>query len=103
MATGVTGNDIRTQTRPNRARYRVNEHGTHVVIVPTRCPSGRHQLAVSGYRIIEASDTLTVSCHRCTEMSHPDHSWILATGGRQAQSAEFDDAQYTDLLRATTQ
>jgi hypothetical protein len=44
MATGVTSNDPSPQAVHHPARYRVNEHGAHVVIVPTRCPSRRHVL-----------------------------------------------------------
>lgn len=99
MATGVTSNNTRPQPA---ARYRVNEHGTHVVIVPTRCPSGRHLLTASGYRIIETSETLTVTCQECAGATHPDHSWVLATDGRRVQSAEFHDTPYAGLLRGAT-
>jgi hypothetical protein len=95
MTSGVTSNDTRAPIPSRPARYRVNEHGTHVVIVPTRCPSGGHVLATSGYRIVETSDTLTVTCRQCAGASHPDHSWIFSTGTHQAQSAEFDDEPYT--------
>ena len=102
MTPGVTSNDASPQTTHGPARYRVDGHGTHVVIVPTHCPSRRHSLATTGCRIIETSDTLTVTCHQCTDAAHPEHSWILATGGRQAQSAEFGDAPYAGLLGTAT-
>lgn len=94
----MTSNDPGPQTVHHPARYRVNEHGAHVVLVPTHCPSRRHVLTTSGYRIVETGDTLNVTCHQCTSESRTGPSWALATGGRQAESAEFDDTLYADLL-----
>ncbi|RSM80873.1 hypothetical protein DMH04_28550 [Kibdelosporangium aridum] len=100
MTTGLTSNNTHSSLLRAQARYRVDELGTHVVIVPASCPSGRHLLATCGYRIIETGDVLNVICQQCTNTSQPADRWILATGGRQAQSAEFDDGPYTHTVRA---
>ena len=98
MTTGVTSGNTHPPSYHGQARYRVNEHGTHVVIVPAHCADSRHVLTASGYKIVETSDTLTVTCCQCVEESRAEHSWVLATGGREAHAAEFDDLPYTNLL-----
>jgi hypothetical protein len=80
------------------ARYRTTAHGVQVVI-PTRCPSGRHLLTTDTSRIYESNDTLHVTCLPCTNEARAVHTWSLTTQGRTALSAEFDDQPYLDLLR----
>jgi hypothetical protein len=89
MTTGVSSSDSTTVP----AQYRTTEHGTQVVI-PTRCPSGRHVLATDGYRILETEHVLHVQCQACPEGDR----WSLATNGNRAVSAEFDDRPYQSLL-----
>jgi hypothetical protein len=97
MTTGVSSSDTPTTTKPHGpAQYRTTEHGTQVVI-PTRCPSGRHILATTGYRIVESEQVLHIDCQACTEASQTGR-WSLTTNGNRAVSAEFDDRPYTNLL-----
>lgn len=98
MATGSNSDIGDTRHRDIRARYRTTGHGAHVVVVPTRCPSGLHALTTAGYRIHETGDTLHVGCEACTQLARPDHSWTLSTNGQKAASAEFDDRPYVELL-----
>lgn len=80
-------------------RYRTTDHGARVVIVPTHCASGLHVLANAGYRICETGETLEVTCQACVDAAGVDHSWLFATDGQRAGSAEFDDSPYLDLLK----
>jgi hypothetical protein len=97
MTTGVSSSDTPTTSQPHGpAQYRTTQHGTQVVI-PTRCPSGRHVLATDGYRIVETDHVLHVDCHACADASQAGR-WSLTTNGEQAASAEFDDRPYTGLL-----
>jgi hypothetical protein len=80
------------------AHYRTTAHGTQVVI-PTRCPTGRHNLAVDTCRIYETDHTLHVTCLPCATQSETACAWSFMTHGRTALSAEFDDQPYQDLLR----
>jgi len=80
------------------AAFRTNGQGTRVVVLPTRCPSGKHVLTQVGYRATEHERVLHVSCEACTEIPRPDHAWALKTGGSRADAAEFDDAPYAELL-----
>jgi hypothetical protein len=96
MTTGVSSSNITTTQPHGPAQYRTTEHGTQVVI-PTRCPSGRHVLATDGYRIVETEHVLHVQCQACPETSQTDR-WSLTTNGNRAVSAEFDDRPYTGLL-----
>ncbi|WP_418155906.1 hypothetical protein [Actinoalloteichus caeruleus] len=83
-----------------RPHYRTIEHGTCVVVVPTRCPIGLHVLANVGYRIYGADQTLHIDCEACEacDAGH-DHGWSLTINGQQAASAEFDDGPYIELLK----
>jgi len=101
MAPGLTSNVDTTRNPHGRAHYRTTEHGTHVVVVPTRCPTGLHVLTNVGYRIYEADQTLHVDYQACDEAGH-DHGWSLTINGQQATSAEFDDGPYTELLMNLT-
>ncbi|WP_173139958.1 hypothetical protein [Kibdelosporangium persicum] len=96
MTTPMTSNNA---PRPHgQARYRTTAHGLQVVI-PTRCPSGRHVLSTDGCRIYETGTILHVTCRSCAGQSIVDHTWSLTTHGRKALSAEFDDQPYHSLLR----
>jgi hypothetical protein len=97
MATGSNSDINGTWHHDVRAHYRMTEHGAHIVVVPTRCPSRLHALTTAGYRIVETGNTLHVSCEACTQLARPDHSWTLATDGQKATSAEFDDGPYAEL------
>ncbi|MCE7010200.1 hypothetical protein LWC34_46465 [Kibdelosporangium philippinense] len=80
------------------ARYRTTAHGTQVVI-PTRCRRGQHTLSAETSRIRETDDQLHVTCLACLANAETDHTWSLATHGRKAISAEFDDQPYHDIIR----
>jgi hypothetical protein len=82
------------------AHYRINHYGKQVVVLPTRCPSDQHDLAHVGYAASEQAQILRVSCKACSDIPRPDHAWALRTGGRHADSAEFDDTPYSGLLRS---
>lgn len=96
MTTGLTSSVGDTVHLHGRARYRATEHGP-VVVVPTRCASGRHVLTNVGYRIVETGQTLRVGCAAC-DQTGPDGSWSFITNGQQAVSAEFDDDPYAELV-----
>lgn len=81
-----------------RACYRINQYGRQVVVLPTHCPSGQHDLAQVGYAASEQDQILRVSCTACRAIPRPDHTWALRTGGQHADAAEFDDAPYARLL-----
>lgn len=105
MTTGGS-NGVGSAWQPHgHAVFRANGHGGRVVVIPTRCPSGLHALAKSGYRASEVDyptgrfgRILRVSCAACRTIPRPDHAWTLMTGGQQADSAEFDDGPYATLL-----
>lgn len=98
MAPGLTSG-VDTIGHPHgQARYRTTGHGTHVVVIPTHCPTGLHVLTNCGYRIYETGQTLHIDCQACDQAGH-DHGWSLTTNGRHAASAEFDDEPYTELLK----
>lgn len=98
MARGLTSGVDITRHPHGRAHYRTTEHGTRIVVVPARCPTGLHVLTNVGYRIYEADQTLHIDCQACDEAGN-DHGWSLTINGQQAASAEFDDSPYTELLK----
>lgn len=98
MTTGSTSGVHDTVHLHGRVRYRPTEHGP-VVVVPTRCPSGRHVLTNVGYRIVETGQTLQVGCDACVQTG-PDGGWSFITNGQQAVSAEFDDEPYAELVNS---
>lgn len=99
MTTSTTSHNMPSVPH-GRAQYRTTTHGTQVVI-PTRCANGRHVLATGTCRIYETDHTLHVTCLSCVAESRTAPTWSLATDGRTALSAEFDDQPYHDLLRTT--
>lgn len=101
MTPGLTSGVDITQHPHGLAHYRTTEHGAHVVLIPTRCPTGLHVLTAVGYRIYETDQTLHIDCQACDEAGR-DHGWSLTTNGHQAASAEFDDEPYTGLLESLT-
>jgi hypothetical protein len=84
MPTPLTSNN-------QSARYRTTAHGTQVVI-PAHCRRRKHRLSAETCRIRETEDTLHVTCLACVDEGAADHTWSLATHGRKAFSAEFDDS-----------
>lgn len=80
------------------ALYRTDGIGRRAVIVPATCRSGRHALAVGGYRLTEGSGLLQVRCDTCAAQGDPRHSWFLRTTGLVANYAELDDAPYRTNL-----
>ncbi|CAM3760388.1 hypothetical protein KIPE111705_23630 [Kibdelosporangium persicum] len=100
MTTRVTSSDTEAQQTHGPAHYRTAGHG-HQVLVPTRCPSGLHQLSATGYRIYETDRTLHVTCQSCVTDDRPNHTWTFTTDGRQAESAEFNNTPYAHLLTDT--
>ncbi|MCP2164920.1 hypothetical protein [Goodfellowiella coeruleoviolacea] len=87
----------RIVTRPRshgRARYRVDGTGNRVLVLPMRCPSGRHVLPTTGYRTTSRDGVLHVECTACATASSPDHAWRLDLAGELPPTAEFDAEPY---------
>ncbi|SMC64657.1 hypothetical protein [Kibdelosporangium aridum] len=87
MTTPLTSNNIPSH---GPARYRATAHGLQVVI-PNRCPSGRHVLTSETCRIYETVDTLHITCPSCANDPKVESTWSLTTHGRTAQSAVFEN------------
>src|SRR5690242_17952117 len=88
-----------------RAVFRTASHGGRVVVIPMRCPSGLHVLTEVGYGAWEGEYPYGdfgripwVNCRACSDAPRADHSWALMLGEQRANSAEFDDEPYAELL-----
>lgn len=95
MTKGPTRIDETAAQRPLPASYRATDHGL-VVLVPSRCVSGLHQLVAGRYRMYESGNVLHVVCQTCVELARTESTWLLATDGRPTCGAEFDDLRYTN-------
>lgn len=84
-----------------QAQYRSNGYGRWAVVLPERCPSDEHLLA-HGYSAEESDGLLRVTCtqHLPTANKHAT-TWLLVTGDRQADHAEFDSRPYTAAMNST--
>ena len=66
MATGSNSDIGGTWHHDIRAHYRTTEHGAHIVVVPTRCPSRIHALTTDGYRCTSVAKHAPSSPDRTT-------------------------------------
>jgi hypothetical protein len=83
-----------------QAHYRSNGYGRWAVILPELCPSGEHLLA-HGYNAEESDGLLRVTCTQHLPTDKQVATWLLVTGGRQADHAEFDSRPYTAAMPST--
>lgn len=95
--------DHRDPTLPVQAQYRSNGYGRWAVVLPERCPSGEHLLA-HGYTAEESDGLLRVTCTQCSPSADQQPaSWLLVTGGRRADHAEFDSRAYPTAMTPVLQ
>jgi hypothetical protein len=83
------------------ARYRVDQAGTRVVILPATCKLGRHSLGLTQYRAVTREGEIHIFCPACAASPAPDHSWRLTTSREAAARAELDDTPYRQVIGAS--
>jgi hypothetical protein len=79
-------------------RYRSDNYGARIAVLPATCRRGIHRLAVTGYRATEGNGLLRVRCDACSAETTTDAAWLLSSSGPLANSAELDDAPYVALI-----
>lgn len=79
------------------ARYRVDDGGYRVVVLPAWCRRG-HSLAV-GCRVRDSGGVLVIGCSACAAAGEVGPSWRLRSVPPLANVAELDDAAYPELGR----
>lgn len=79
-------------------RYRVDQTGTTIAVLPATCKGGRHIVVPGVSRAIFAGGEVRVDCPTCAATPGVDASWRLTSSHASPDRAELDDQPYGDLI-----
>lgn len=79
-------------------RYRVDQTGTTIAVLPATCKGGRHLVIPGVSRAIATEGEVRVYCPACAAMPGADASWRLTISRPSPDRAELDDGPYVDLI-----
>jgi hypothetical protein len=79
-------------------RYRVDQTGATIAVLPATCKGGRHIIVPGVSRAISAGDEVRVHCPACAATPGVDASWRLTSKRPSSDRAELDDEAYRDLF-----
>ncbi len=79
-------------------RYRVDQTGTRIAVLPATCKGGRHIVVPGVSRAISAGGEVRVDCPACAATPGVDASWRLTSSHASPDRAELDDHPYGDLI-----
>ncbi|MCK2238181.1 MULTISPECIES: hypothetical protein [unclassified Crossiella] len=79
-------------------RYRVDQSGTTIAVLPATCKGARHNVIPGVSRVIFAGGEVCVHCPACAATPGVDASWRLTSNRPSPDRAELDDEPYGDLI-----
>jgi hypothetical protein len=79
-------------------RYRVDQTGSTIAVLPATCKGGRHFVVPGVSRAIAAGGEVRVHCPACAATPGVDANWRLTSSRPSPDRAELDDEPYGDLI-----